>query len=681
MKLPKTENAEHEQPGVSPWPAVLNLAAGILLGWLPLLFARGTEAWFTDAPAVWIYSLAFVISITSLGIAIGLGAARNWSASSLRWMQTVVLLGAGATMPLLPTRSMIMVAPPDPGLEFLRLLLLKAGLVTFALGAFIGVRLARRDPGERGPDLATLIGFLVGQLAFLVVLMPALSASQMNIAFSSCVLAFAVAAVIFNWRSAVPATDANRKKNRLRAAETRELWLTHLLAAAIVMLTLVISARVMSNLVSDPKLWAIPVLITVVAFAAGRLRPALQNSMILFGLQSAGAAALTANLYLGSRWSPGVLMEILYLSLAVCVIAAGAAIGRQANKPGAPSASGWTFMAMLAGAAAVTVVAEKLSPTGLEFPATIIISTFLVWRAVRESIKSKALVIGGTAGLLVLVTALVANVYLRSVNVVGRVRSFYGITQTLGMGAGAGAYRIMLDGDTPRGMQFLAADVHFEPTLFHGRNTGIDLLFRSLPKGNYRRVGVIGVGNGDLVAYAAPSDNFRFYEFDPGAISTAENEFTYLPEARRRDFGWKLITGAPRLTLDQETDDRFDVLILDVFDSGPVPVHLLTREAFAVWRKQLAPDGVLAINLTNNRFNLLPVVWRQAIEDGLTLVPVFTKADPKTGAAGADWVFLTSNAELLRKKAFLKPKEADIAQARQFPIWTDDTCQPLSVLK
>lgn len=683
MKLPKSENSEHERPGSSPWSAILHVAAGLLLGWMPLLFTRGTETYFTDAPSVWIYSLGFVIAATSLGIAIGLSAVRHWPISGQRWVQTVLLLGAFATMPLLPTSESFAISPVDPALELLKWLCLKTGIASLAIGVFIGTRLELRTETDANPALPTIVGILVGQLGFLIVLDPRLTNNWMDVAFSWCVLACALAAIAAVWRAPATSAEDPKKKGKTKSPGKGESpnRLAAGLAAVTVMYLLVVSAQTMRNLVSDPRLWILPVLITLIAFAAGRFRPALQQPMIVALLQLMGAVALTASLYYGSRWSPGVFMEVLYLGLATSVLSVGAANGVLADsgQPSRPTASPW--VAVIVGIALVTFVAQKLTKEIIEFPATIFLGATLVLFVLKRSARTRWAVRAGILGCILLAVALTTNLYLRDVNVVISARSFFGITKAIGMGVGSGAYRLMLNGDSPRAVQFLAADARMDPNLYHGYKTGIGLLFKSFPKGNFRRVGIVGIGNGDLLSFADPDDSYQFYEFDPAAIKVATDAFTYLPEAKRVNFDWKLLRGAPRVMLERADPQQFDILILDVFDSGPLPTHLLTKEAFAVWQKHLANDGVIAINLTNNRFNLLPVVWRQAIELGMTMIPAFTSDDPKTGTSHAEWVFVTRNAELLRNKAFLKPKDADISQARDFPLWTDENSKPLSVLR
>ncbi len=153
MKLAQTPTslaASPAAPGISSAATGLSIAAGFLLSVLPLLFVRGTQAWFSDAPTVWVYSLGFVVAMASLGILAGEVATRHLPASAARWLQTILLLGAFATMPLLPTREAISPAPVNAALDLLRWLLAECGLVAGALGFFLGGRLAGDPDDNRG---------------------------------------------------------------------------------------------------------------------------------------------------------------------------------------------------------------------------------------------------------------------------------------------------------------------------------------------------------------------------------------------------------------------------------------------------------------------------------------------------------------------------------------------------
>ncbi len=58
------------------------------------------------------------------------------------------------------------------------------------------------------------------------------------------------------------------------------------------------------------------------------------------------------------------------------------------------------------------------------------------------------------------------------------------------------------------------------------------------------------------------------------------------------------------------SQDKFDLLVLDAFSSDAIPAHLLTREAISLYRERLTQDGVLAIHVSNNHLDLVPLVHR-----------------------------------------------------------------------
>ena len=62
---------------------------------------------------------------------------------------------------------------------------------------------------------------------------------------------------------------------------------------------------------------------------------------------------------------------------------------------------------------------------------------------------------------------------------------------------------------------------------------------------------------------------------------------------------------------------QYDLIVLDVFSSDAIPVHLLTREAFADYLSHLAPHGVIAAHLSNRYMELVSVVGAVGTADGL----------------------------------------------------------------
>src|SRR5690606_11881108 len=126
--------------------------------------------------------------------------------------------------------------------------------------------------------------------------------------------------------------------------------------------------------------------------------------------------------------------------------------------------------------------------------------------------------------------------------------------------------------------------------------------------------GVIGLGVGSMAAYATPEEDWTFLEIDPAVIdvATRTNWFTFLRESHARSI--EIIEGDARLRLEELPDTTFDLLVLDAFSSDAIPVHLLTREALALYLRKLQPDGWIVAHISN-RYLDLESVWAALAAD------------------------------------------------------------------
>jgi spermidine synthase len=180
-----------------------------------------------------------------------------------------------------------------------------------------------------------------------------------------------------------------------------------------------------------------------------------------------------------------------------------------------------------------------------------------------------------------------------------------------------------------------------------------------------------------LAAYGRSGDTLRIYEINPQVLEIANSEFTYLKDTPAKV---EVALGDGRLLLDSEPSQQFDMLVMDAFSGDSVPVHLITREAFATYFRHLKPDGILAVNISNAYLNLEPVMERASNAFGkLGLVYHYTPED-ETYCFGCSWTLIMNHSvaeahpELLRDAKVLKPE-------RPFRIWTDDFSNMFSILK
>jgi len=198
----------------------------------------------------------------------------------------------------------------------------------------------------------------------------------------------------------------------------------------------------------------------------------------------------------------------------------------------------------------------------------------------------------------------------------GSWRNFYGVVRVQQSGSPGQAlynYRLV-HGITVHGFQFPLPDQRALATTYYSPQSGVGLAILHHPKyGANMRVGVLGLGIGTLATFGQPGDVYRFYEINPVVIHLMEGQGGYFSYLKDRRASIEVVSGDARLSLEQELaqghPQDYDVLVLDVFSSDSIPVHLLDQEAFSLYLQHLQTGGILAINISNRYLNLVPVVW------------------------------------------------------------------------
>jgi hypothetical protein len=125
------------------------------------------------------------------------------------------------------------------------------------------------------------------------------------------------------------------------------------------------------------------------------------------------------------------------------------------------------------------------------------------------------------------------------------------------------------------------------------------------------------------------------------------------------------------------------MLILDAFSSDPIPVHLITREALALYQQHLAPNGLLVFHISNFHLNLEPVLANLARDPSLeSLVRDDTVVSPEEvtlGKSPSIWLVMarqTSDfASLTTDSRWHSPRQIES------PGWTDRYSSVLGVLR
>ena len=245
-------------------------------------------------------------------------------------------------------------------------------------------------------------------------------------------------------------------------------------------------------------------------------------------------------------------------------------------------------------------------------------------------------------------------------------RSFFGVARVVDLDG----YRLMMHGTTLHGVQLIEDKVNPRPMAYYHDAVPIGQVFEAW-EDDAKTVGVIGLGAGAVACQTTPDQDVVFYEIDPlvAKLALDDSKFQFLssctPDAR-------IVLGDGRLTIQDEPEGYFDLLLLDAFSSGSVPTHLLTREAVQIYFSRLSEDGVLVLHISNRYLNLPAVVARIAEEEGLVV-----KYQHFTDRTKESMEILPSQVAVLARSEQALARISDDDRWEELvsdgrPAWTDD---------
>ena len=573
---------------------------------------------------------------------------------------------------------------------------------------------------------ASNLGSLAALILYPLVIEPWLGLSSQSRFWAGCFLALLVALLACGWttlrKARAVATAADQTESAAAPDWKRRLhWLA--LAAAPSSLFLGVTLQISTDIASVPLLWILPLTVYLLTFVIAFARkPLLSRNAVAKTIPYAATIAVLGAGFETSIGLPQIAIGIILLFL----LALSCHSELVALRP-APRHLTEFFLLMSVGGALGgafnAVLAPLLFADVYEYPIALF-AAIALWAAGRESVPRRwldwrwivaalvlfvalrfSLTLASAAGALKLMVAakavaallcfsarrkpavlalLTAAILAAGVNVslrpeLARYRSFFGVHRIETDPAGAAHF--LMHGNTTHGAQFTDAARRREPLLYYARQGPAGQAIDALRvRGTLSPVGVIGLGAGAMACLSQPAESWTFFEIDPAIVATARDPryFTYLadcaPEAR-------IVLGDGRLTLGQEPAQSYRLLVLDAFGSDAIPVHLLTREAFALYLAKLQPGGLLLLHLSNRNIELLPAVARLAGDAGLVGRWQFFPGQPPEGSliSASEW------AVLARVEADLGALATD-PRWQAFPpvpegrVWSDDYVDILSVI-
>ena len=445
----------------------------------------------------------------------------------------------------------------------------------------------------------------------------------------------------------------------------RVLWV--LLPALASLLFIATTDHASHDIAPEPRLWILMLSLYLLSFIVS-----FDHSRWYRPLAVAGAA-LVAVLFLAGRhaipeifgtyWGYG-LSELRWLHGAmlflVCLVCHGELYRR---RPADTRYLTRYYLAMSLGGACgglfVALVATHLFDDYQEWPLALAAGAVLcVWVIARET-GGRRPVLTWTLALLAAMPAFWWDNPLRGrisymagavETSLDRARNFYGVVAVRERRFPSEPlrdHRVFYSGQITHGIQHLSPELARTPLSYYSAESGVGETLRYMnARPGSADVALIGLGVGTLALYARPGDRYDFFEINPDVVRVARQWFGNLAASRASQL--QVIVGDARLKFEQlPAERRYDAIVLDAFSGGSVPVHLLTREAFAAYAAHLKPNGFLVVHITNAYLNLYPVIMRQAEGLGMSVRSRFQDKDPARFIRENHYVILTRDQKYL----------------------------------
>jgi SAM-dependent methyltransferase len=673
------------------------LSAFLLFQIQPMI-AKMILPWFGGTAAVWATCLLFFQATLLLGYSYSHGIVKRLKPKQQWMLHASLMIVCLALLPIMPSAAWKPLTPDAPTLRILGLLAATIGLPYFLLsttGPLIQAWYVQSRPGAAPYRLFALsnLGSMLALLSYPPLVEPNLTLRQQAATWSWAFALFAALCIFTGWKSWRGAAAARQEdvpeelQPEPPAGGHYLFWVA--LAACPSMLLLALTNHMSMDLAPIPFLWILPLALYLLTFILCFDAEGWYRREWFLGALPVAIAGLGYLMHLGPSDRPDMRIVITLYAVAffvVCMVCHGE-LARL--RPNPKFLTGYYLMISIGGALGgvfVALVAPYVMNAYYEFPITLGLCTLLglviIYRE-REWPFRRELLGWSSIGALT-VGAFIVGMLGREMREETRgnllvKRNFYGelrVRQHENVYEWD-AYRSLVHGAINHGEQYTHPARRREVATYYCENSGLGLVMGARKIGDIQRVGIIGLGTGNIAAYSRMGDLYRFYEINPQVHDIANTLFWYLQNA---EGAIDVVLGDARLSMEREPVQNYDTLAVDAFSSDSIPVHLLTREAMLLYFRHLRPDGVLAVHISNRFIDLKPVLERQAAALGKRVLVADTDDDTNGRCYGTTWVLISSNTALFDQPAFQKGAEVP-KPATWLPVWTDDYSNIFRVLK
>jgi SAM-dependent methyltransferase len=680
-----------------PYALTIFLSAFLLFQVQPII-GKMILPWFGGSAGVWATCLLFFQTALLLGYLYSHGLANRLRPRAQWVLHSTLLAVCLVTLPIIPNTRWKPLTPEAPALHILALLAVTIGLPYFLLsttGPLIQAWFVQAHPGKIPYRLYALsnAGSMLALLTYPPLFEPSLTLHHQAMVWSAAFGVFTGLCIFTGWRSSshaqmhVELGSAEDDPPPQPGPAEHLFWIA--LAVGPSMLLLALTTHMSMDVAPMPFLWVLPLAIYLLSFILCFDAPGWYKRNLFLAL---AAPALGGLLYL-FRLSPSDrpnLRITIPLYGAAFFIACMICHGELARRKPHPRHLTSYFLMIAAGGALGGVLVALVAPAVFrayhEFPSACIFIAVLALISVyldRGSVFRRDWL--GWPSILAL--SVVAGVAGYGGHVIREsekgsllvARNFYGELRVNQYNTPGDwdCYRSLVHGSINHGEQYMHPQRRHLAATYYCPDSGAGLYMQSRVVGTPQKVAVVGLGTGTLAAYAQVGDLYRFYEINPLVPQIARRQFYYLNES----YGTvEVVMGDARLSMEREPAQDYDLIAVDAFSSDSIPVHLLTREALVLYFRELKPDGVLAMHVSNRYIDLVPVLERGATSLGKFGVVVDSDDSEDGSCYGTTWVLLANDPHRFDRQSF-RGKVEKLQPAPWLRAWTDDYSNLYKVLK
>jgi hypothetical protein len=709
------------------------VSAGLLFSVQPL-FAKIVLPTLGGAPSVWSVALVFFQGALLAGYLYAHLLTRYLPGRPSVLVHLLVMIAATLVLPLGMASGWV--RPPAQGTELWLLGLFTAsiGLPFFALSAnapLLQAWFARTaHPSARDPYFlyaASNVGSFSALLSYPLLVEPFTRLSQQTNAWSLLfviliVLLAVCAVLLLRSPNELPAyTGAEEAREAPPAARDALIWIA--LGAVPSAFLVAVTAHISTDVAAVPLLWVLPLALFLLSFViVFQTNPIIPHAFFV-RVQPAVVAVLIAALVFRNLQS---IVFIIGLNLAAFFVTVMVCHGELARRRPAARHLTVFYLWMATGGVIGGIFAALIAPNIFnwvaEYPLLIVagilcrpglsiprdrfswLSFALVLALLAVALYSfrvlgfwpEATAFQGMIGVgLLLAVIFLSHDVLRLAGAFGcilvliyayiaegentrTVRSFFGVHKIYETRTSQIGVRVLMHGTTIHGAQVISGDMKSADgrpatITYFGPQSPMAKLFDAVKekKDGPIRAAVVGLGAGMVACYMREQDSLDFYEIDQTVVDIATDPETFeFVSACKPDA--KIVVGDARLTLADAEDGYYDLIVMDAFSSDAVPVHLLTREAVALYLRKLAPGGIIGSHVMNRHLELPSVVAGVASANGLV-----TRVMNSGWQDGEQYMFASSVAAVARSEEDFGPllQSSDWFVQEPDPrqwVWTDN---------